>query len=169
MPVFIKNREQCVSTATQLVSKRICPIFQVSNVTGENLDLVRMFLNILPHYGRYDQGARFEFHVNDTFSVPFVGTVVSGIVKSGVVHAGDSVLVGPDSLGNFTPTSIRSIERKRIGVPAASAGQSASFALKKVKRKDVRKGMVVLPKIEGEAPPKVYREFVAEGELRDAR
>ncbi|ELQ43105.1 GTP-binding protein 1 [Pyricularia oryzae Y34] len=162
VPVFIKNREQCVSTATQLVSKRICPIFQVSNVTGENLDLVRMFLNILPHYGRYDQGARFEFHVNDTFSVPFVGTVVSGIVKSGVVHAGDSVLVGPDSLGNFTPTSIRSIERKRIGVPAASAGQSASFALKKVKRKDVRKGMVVLPKIEGEAPPKVYREFVAE-------
>ncbi|TLS30490.1 hypothetical protein PpBr36_03429 [Pyricularia pennisetigena] len=162
VPVFIKNREECVSTATQLVSKRICPIFQVSNVTGENLDLVRMFLNILPHYGRYDQGARFEFHVNDTFSVPFVGTVVSGIVKSGIVHAGDSVLVGPDSLGNFTPTSIRSIERKRIGVPAASAGQSASFALKKVKRKDVRKGMVVLPKIEGEAPPKVYREFVAE-------
>jgi GTPase len=48
-------------------------------------------------------------------------------------------------------------------VPAASAGQSASFALKKVRRKDVRKGMVVLPKIEGAPPPKVHREFVAEG------
>ncbi|KAL7626121.1 hypothetical protein AAE478_002891 [Parahypoxylon ruwenzoriense] len=162
MPIFINSREECINTATQFVSQRLCPIFQVSNVTGENLDLVRTFLNILPHHGRYDSDAPFEFHVNDTFSVPFVGTVVSGIVKSGVVHAGDNVLIGPDSLGQFTQTSIRSIERKRIGVPAASAGQSASFALKKIRRKDVRKGMVVLPKIDGQPPPKVYREFVAE-------
>ncbi|KAI0377116.1 P-loop containing nucleoside triphosphate hydrolase protein [Hypomontagnella monticulosa] len=162
MPIFINNREECINTATQFVSQRICPIFQVSNVTGENLNLIRTFLNILPHHGRYDTDAPFEFHVNDTFSVPFVGTVVSGIVKSGVIHTGDTVLIGPDSLGQFTQTSIRSIERKRIGVPAASAGQSASFALKKVRRKDVRKGMVVLPKIEGQPLPKVYREFVAE-------
>ncbi|KAI1313506.1 P-loop containing nucleoside triphosphate hydrolase protein [Xylaria venustula] len=162
MPIFINNREECINTATQFVSQRICPIFQVSNVTGKNLDLVRTFLNILPHHGRYDSDAPFEFHVNDTFSVPFVGTVVSGIVKSGVIHAGDNVLVGPDSLGQFSQTSIRSIERKRIGVPAASAGQSASFALKKIRRKDVRKGNVVLPKIEGQPAPKVYREFVAE-------
>lgn len=164
IPIFVKDREQCVNTATQFVSQRICPVFQVSNVTGANLDLVRTFLNILPHHGRYDSQAPFEFHVNDTFSVPFVGTVVSGVVKGGTVHVGDSVLVGPDSLGNFASTSVRSIERKRIGVPAASAGQSASFALKKVRRKDVRKGMVVLPKIEGAPPPRVYREFVAEGE-----
>ncbi|EMR85195.1 hypothetical protein ACHAP3_005355 [Botrytis cinerea] len=161
IPIFIKNREECINTATQFVSKRICPIFQVSNVTGESLDLVRAFLNILPHHGHYDAEAPFEFHINDTFSVPFVGTVVSGIVKSGVVHAGDTVLVGPDSLGQFTTTTIRSIERKRIPVPATSAGQSASFALKRVRRKDVRKGMVVLPKSEHNSP-KVYREFVAE-------
>ena len=162
IPIFITNRQECINTATQFVSQRICPIFQVSNVTGECLDLVREFLNILPHHGHYDAEAPFEFHVNDTFSVPFVGTVVSGIVKSGVVHAGDTILIGPDSLGQFTTTTIRSIERKRINVPAASAGQSASFALKRVRRKDVRKGMVVLPKLEHNAP-KVYREFVAEG------
>ncbi|KAH6689832.1 GTP-binding protein, partial [Plectosphaerella plurivora] len=162
IPIFIKDREECINTATQFISQRICPVFQVSNVTGENLDLVRTFLNILPHHGRYDSDAPFEFHINDTFSVPFVGTVVSGIVKAGVIHAGDNVLIGPDSLGQFTTTSIRSIERKRLGVPAASAGQSASFALKKVRRKDVRKGMVVLPKLEGQPNPKVYKEFVAE-------
>lgn len=72
-------------------------------------------------------------------------------------------MIGPDSLGQFTTTSIRSIQRKRIGVPAASAGQSASFALKKVRRKEVRKGMVVLPKpADGVVTPKVYNEFVAE-------
>lgn len=72
---------------------------------------------------------------------------------------------GPDSLGQFTTTTIRSIERKRIPVPACSAGQSASFALRRVRRKDVRKGMVVLPaKSESNAgaQPKVHREFVAE-------
>ena len=165
IPIFIKNHEECINTATQFVSQRICPIFQVSNVTGENLDLVRAFLNILPHHGRYDADAPFEFHVNDTFSVPHVGTVVSGIVKSGVIHAGDDVQIGPDSLGRFIQTSIRSIERKRIGVPAASAGQSASFALRRIRRKEVRKGMVVLPKMEAGATPKVYREFVAEGKI----
>ncbi|KAI9676644.1 MAG: hypothetical protein M1829_002961 [Trizodia sp. TS-e1964] len=160
IPIFIKTRDECIETAAHFVSQRICPIFQVSNVTGENLDLVRTFLNILPHHGYYDSEAPFKFHINDTFSVPFVGTVVSGVVKSGAIHAGDTVLVGPDSLGQFTTTTIRSIERKRIQVPVCSAGQSASFALKKVRRKDVRKGMVVLPKLE--IAPEVYREFVAE-------
>lgn len=165
IPTFIRDREECIETATQFVSQRICPVFLVSNVTGECLDLVRTFLNILPHHGRYNADAPFEFHINDTFSVPFTGTVVSGIVRAGVAHEGDNILVGPDSLGQFTQTAIRSIERKRIRVPAVSAGQSASFALKKVKRRDVRKGMVVLPKIEGQPAPKVHREFVAEGRM----
>ncbi|KAL8972140.1 MAG: hypothetical protein Q9183_000707 [Haloplaca sp. 2 TL-2023] len=160
IPIFVKNRVETVDTATQFVSQRICPIFQVSNVTGEGLDLVRLFLNILPHHGHYDEQAPFEFHINDTFSVPFVGTVVSGVVKSGMIHAGDQVLVGPDGLGQFQPTHIRSIERKRIPTSVCAAGQSASFALKRIRRKEVRKGMVVLPKLD--APPKVYREFVAE-------
>ncbi len=160
IPIFVKNREDTVNTAAQFISQRICPVFQVSNVTGECLDLVRTFLNILPHHGHYDSQGPFEFHINDTFSVPFVGTVVSGVVKSGVIHAGDSVLIGPDSLGQFQTTNIRTIERKRIPVPVCSAGQSASFALKRIRRKEVRKGMVVLPKLD--TPPKVYREFVAE-------
>jgi len=168
IPIFIKNREDCVNTAGEFVSQRVCPIFQVSNVTGESIDLVREFLNILPHHGNYNIDAPFEFHVNDTFSVPFVGTVVSGVVKSGVVHTGDTVLVGPDSLGQFTTTTIRSIERKRISVPGCSAGQSASFALRRIRRKDVRKGMVVLLAKSEANPnmivpqPKVHREFVAE-------
>lgn len=162
IPIFIKDMDETVNTATQFVSQRICPIFQVSNVTGEGLDLVRTFLNILPHHGHYNAQAPFEFLVNDHFSVPFVGTVVSGVVKSGVVHAGDTVQIGPDSLGQFTSTVIKSIERKRIPVNVCSAGQSASFALKRVRRREVRKGMVVMAKQENE-PPKVYREFVAEG------
>ena len=164
IPIFVKDMEETINTATQMVSQRICPIFQVSNVTGENLDLVRTFLNILPHRGHYNPEGPFEFVINDTFSVPHVGTVVSGVAKSGVIHAGDTVLVGPDSLGQFTTTTIKSIERKRIQVNACFAGQSGSFALKRVRRKEVRKGMVVLRKMD--QPPQVFREFVAEGKLK---
>lgn len=161
IPIFIKSKQEVINTATQFVSDRVCPIFQVSNVTGEGLDFVKTFLNILPFHGKFDTDASFEFYVNDCFSVPFVGTVVSGVVKSGVIHTGDVIYIGPDSLGNFTPTAIKSIERKRLSVPVCSAGQSASFALKKVRRKDVRKGMVVLPKVEG-AIPKASWQFTAE-------
>lgn len=167
IPIFLDNMEETINTAGQMVSQRICPIFQVSNVTGENLDLVRTFLNILPHRVQYNPEGPFEFLINDTFSVPHVGTVVSGVVKSGVIHAGDTVVVGPDSLGQFTTTTIKSIERKRVQVNACFAGQSGSFALKRVRRKEVRKGMVVLRKMD--QPPKVYREFVAEGKFNDCR
>ncbi|KAI5284556.1 hypothetical protein KEM54_001242 [Ascosphaera aggregata] len=163
IPIFIKTREDTVNTATQFVNQRICPIFQVSNVTGENLDLVRTFLNILPQHGHYDAEAPFEFLVNECFSVPFVGTVVAGIVKSGVAHAGDQIMIGPDSLGQFRLTHIKSIERKRLPVHVCTAGQSASFALKNVRRKDVRKGMVVFPRVAN--PPEVFHEFVAEAML----
>ncbi|CCX12075.1 GTP-binding protein 1 [Pyronema domesticum] len=162
IPVFINSKSDVITTAAQFVSERICPIFQVSNVTGAGLDYVRTFLNILPFHGKFDTESPFEFCVNDCFSVPFVGTVVSGVVKSGVIHQGDNILIGPDSLGNFIQTAIRSIERKRLPVPVCSAGQSASFALKRVRRKDVRKGMVVLPKVEGAPAPKAFWRFTAE-------
>lgn len=158
VPVFVSSREESVVVASQLVSQRITPVFLVSNVTGDGLDTLRTFLNVLPHHGRYRYDAPFEFHVNDTFSVPFTGTVVSGVVKSGLIHEGDTVVIGPDSLGQFTHTVVRSIERRRVRVPAAGAGQSASFALKKVKRRDVRPGMVML-----QQTPKVHRDFIAEG------
>jgi GTPase len=78
---------------------------------------------------------------------------------SGVVHAGDSLLLGPDSFGQFTSCLIKSIQRKRVNVSSATAGQSASFALKKIKRSSIRKGMVLVGK---ELNPKAAWEFEAE-------
>jgi GTPase len=49
---------------------RLCPIFQVSNVSGENLDLLKMFLNLLTtrNNARDDEPA--EFQIDDMYSVP---------------------------------------------------------------------------------------------------
>lgn len=103
--------------------------------------------------------SKLELLPTDTFSVPGVGTVVSGTVMSGIVHVGDTLLLGPDSTGAFSPTQVKSIQRKRVNVPTASAGQSASFALKKIKRSAIRKGMVMLGN-KGDA--KSTMEFEAE-------
>lgn len=160
VPVFVDSREHCVNTATQFVNQRICPIFQISNVTGQSLDLVRLFLDILPHHGKFENDAPCKFLVSDTFSVPFVGTVVSGILQTGVIQSNDEVVIGPDSNGNFKTTAIKSIERNRSSVPITFAGQHVALALKNVRRKDVRKGMIIFPKTD--QLPVVYRRFVAE-------
>ncbi|KAF9584543.1 hypothetical protein BGW38_006068 [Lunasporangiospora selenospora] len=161
IPMFVKNHEDVVVTAGNFVSERICPIFQVSNVTGEGLDLLKNFLNVLPISQKYNKDEPVEYQITDTFSVPFVGTVVSGVVMSGIVHAGDQLYLGPDGNGAFQMVSVKSIQRKRLNVPLACAGQSASFGLKKIRRSTIRKGMVMLDK-ETTPPPRGCREFEAE-------
>lgn len=161
-PVFVESMEQVVDCAARLGSERICPIFQISNVTGHHVDLLRAFLNILPQSGltKFDPSLPFELQISDIFSVPFVGTVVSGVLTSGSVKVGDNLLIGPDSLGQFIQTSVRSIQRKRVNVESAIAGQSASFALKRVRRNQVRKGMVMIAR--SDEPPQAYLTFDAE-------
>lgn len=101
---------------------------------------------------------------SDVFSVPFVGTVVSGVMLAGRIATGDPVLLGPDSLGHFVATSVKSIQRKRVNVDAAEAGQSVSFSLKRIRRNGVRKGMVLLSKPDGTTPPpKAVKSF--EGQI----
>lgn len=49
---------------------RLCPIFQVSNVSGENLDLLKMFLNLLTTRTPSLENEPAEFQIDDTYSVP---------------------------------------------------------------------------------------------------
>ena len=49
---------------------RVCPIFQISNVTGENLDLLKMFLNLLSIRAHFKKDEPSEFQIDDTYSVP---------------------------------------------------------------------------------------------------
>jgi selenocysteine-specific translation elongation factor len=121
-----------------------------------------------------------QYSITEVWSVPYVGTVVNGIVNGGTIKTGDPVLIGPDSNGNFTATIVRSMQRKRSGhsdllkrlrypykrhvlnelfniraaVSTAEAGQSVSIALKRIRRDDIRKGMVLVHK--NDAHPRGY-------------
>ncbi|WOO81334.1 GTP-binding protein 1 [Vanrija pseudolonga] len=164
-PFFVENPRQAVDAARRLANPnatgpKLCPIFMVSNVTGHNLPNLRTFLDCLPSSQmdeKYVADAPFEFQVSDVFSVPFVGTVVSGVATAGTVKPNDQVLLGPDSLGHFIPTVVKTIERKRARVDSAEAGQSVALALKRIRRPQVRKGMVLVAK--SDTPPKAVMRF----------
>ncbi|RZC35338.1 GTP-binding protein 1 [Asbolus verrucosus] len=144
VPVMVKTTDDVILSATNFVSERLCPIFQVSNVSGENLELLKTFLNLLTTRMEYHENEPAEFQIDDTYSVPGVGTVVSGTTLKGVIKLNDTLMLGPDPLGHFQPIAVKSIHRKRMAVKEVRAGQTASFALKKIKRSQIRKGMVMV-------------------------
>lgn len=67
-----------------------------------------------------------------------VGTVVSGTTLRGLIKLNDTLLLGPDPLGNFLSIAVKSIHRKRMPVKEVRGGQTASFALKKVSEDNSR-------------------------------
>ncbi|XP_035993233.1 GTP-binding protein 1 isoform X1 [Fundulus heteroclitus] len=159
IPVLVQNKDDVVVTASNFSSERMCPIFQISNVTGENMDLLKMFLNLLSPRTTFSNDEPAEFQIDDTYSVPGVGTVVSGTTLRGLIRLNDTLLLGPDPLGIFIPIAVKSIHRKRMPVKEVHGGQTASFALKKIKRSSIRKGMVMVsPKL----MPQATWEFEAE-------
>uniref|UniRef100_A0A9J8D8C1 GTP-binding protein 1 n=1 Tax=Cyprinus carpio carpio TaxID=630221 RepID=A0A9J8D8C1_CYPCA len=159
IPVLVQNKDDVIVTASNFSSERICPIFQISNVTGENMDLLKMFLNLLSSRSSFKDHEPAEFQIDDTYSVPGVGTVVSGTTLRGLIRLNDTLLLGPDPLGAFLPITVKSIHRKRMPVKEVRGGQTASFALKKIKRSSIRKGMVMVsPRLN----PQAYWEFEAE-------
>lgn len=160
VPVMVRNADEVVLSATNFVSERLCPIFQVSNVTGENLDLLKMFLNLLTTRVIGLDNLPAEFQIDDTYQVPGVGTVVSGTCLQGCIKLNDNLMLGPDPLGHFQLITVKSIHRKRMIVREVRSGQTASFALKKIKRSQIRKGMVM---VAPELNPQACWEF--EGEI----
>jgi GTPase len=58
-----------------LFVSRLCPIFQLSNVTGEGLDLVRTFLNLLPSSeadeAKFSASQPFEVRIYAVFCLLF--------------------------------------------------------------------------------------------------
>ncbi|KAL3268615.1 hypothetical protein HHI36_007721 [Cryptolaemus montrouzieri] len=160
VPVMIKSLDDVILSATNFVSERLCPIFQVSNVSGENLQLLKTFLNLLTTKMEYQENEPAEFQIDDTYSVPGVGTVISGTTLKGVIRLNDTLMLGPDLLGHFQPIAVKSIHRKRMVVKEVRAGQTASFALKKIKRSQIRKGMVMVSPV---LNPQACWEF--EGEI----
>lgn len=116
----------------------------MSCVTGENLDLIRKFLNAVPPlYNKLTQASSEqklpEFRVDEIFNVPKAGTVLGGKLRRGIIREGDPIMVGPREDGGFVETRVATIRRNRIPCRMVRAGQAATVTLDHVERTDVRK------------------------------
>uniref|UniRef100_A0A3B3Z4Z0 Tr-type G domain-containing protein n=1 Tax=Poecilia mexicana TaxID=48701 RepID=A0A3B3Z4Z0_9TELE len=158
VPIFIVvskvdlcSRGTMERTVRQLerVLKHITPIFTLSSVSGESLDLLKVFLNILPPLSNSKEQEELmqqltEFQVDEIYSVPDVGTVVGGTLYSGVCREGERLVVGPTEEGRFLRLKVGSIQRNRSACRVLKAGQAATLALGNFDRSLLRKGMVMV-------------------------
>ena len=160
IPYPVRNENDCAVAARNMPLGRITPIFLVSNVTGEGLDLLKKFLNLLPPRLNWSDKEKEPFltYVDDKFNVTGVGLVISGLVESGSISVGQRALLGPFDDGSFRTVRVKSIHVSRISVERVSAGQFATFAVTNVDYDEVRKGMVLL---DVDAKPRAVRAFKA--------
>jgi len=126
----------------------VTPVFTVSCVTGENLNLVKKFLNLVPPArSPMDQEKLAqectEYQVDEIFNVPGTGPVVGGTLERGVLRESDQLLLGPLTNGTFQPVTVTSVKRNRAPCRVVRAGQAASVAISGIDRSLLRRGMVL--------------------------
>eukprot|EP00439_Symbiodinium_sp_Y106_P054833 s6859_g7.t1 len=166
-PLVVTSEDQLEQAASGIYGKQVCPMFCISNVTGEGLPLLRSFLQRLPsrlQECRHSQWSNItplldsglfkppsspaEFHIDSIYVVPGVGLVVGGVVRSGRICPGQHLLLGPDKVSQpgarcrESSSNVKTIQYKRVTVEMAESGQHCSFALRSlVKRETLKKSM----------------------------
>uniref|UniRef100_A0A8C6UCG7 GTP binding protein 2 n=1 Tax=Neogobius melanostomus TaxID=47308 RepID=A0A8C6UCG7_9GOBI len=165
VPMVVANKDDAVTAAQQFAqSPNITPIFTLSSVSGESLDLLKVFFNIIPPLSNSKEQEELmqqltEFQVDEIYTVPEVGTVVGGTLYSGICREGDDLVVGPTDAGHFHKLTIGSIQRNRSACRVLKAGQAATLALGVFDRTLLRKGMVM---VSPEMDPTICWTFEAE-------
>jgi selenocysteine-specific elongation factor len=110
-------------------------VVAVSGRTGEGLDELRAALAAVAT-GRERAQAPTRLHVDRSFTLRGIGTVVTGTLWSGSIGEGDELRVEPRGRS----VRVRSVQVHDRAVDRAEAGQRVAVALPGVERSDVRRG-----------------------------
>lgn len=126
------------------------PIFCISNVTGDGLDLVQKYLytlnpNINENERQRLEKERPEFHIDEIFRG---GTIVGGLLVKGIMFEKMKIKCGPGPKGEFYKGTIKSIHRNKFPCKNIGPNQSASICLQ-INANDkhppvLRSGMVLI-------------------------
>ncbi|EQC32214.1 hypothetical protein SDRG_09966 [Saprolegnia diclina VS20] len=165
----MKNASHVVAdtTAAPCIAGSV-PIFIVSSVTGASLPQLQTFLAaILPTrvWTSRDECSA-EVHLSGYYDTE-AGSIVTGLVKSGTVSVGDSLLLGPTATGAFYGVHVKSIEVQRTPAKRIFAGQAGALLLSINSAIDfsmMRKGMML---VHPSLRPIATRQFDAEVQLVD--
>jgi elongation factor 1-alpha len=90
-----------------------------------------------------------EYFVDNIFQVKGVGIVLGGHLLSGTIKVSDNLLIGPLDDGKYESVMVKSLHSKKVNVQSVSYGGYVCVALKKIDKKILRKGIVLIsPKSE---------------------
>lgn len=149
--IHIKNNEDIILSAKNIYSNSITPVFQISNVKGKGLNDLRMFFNIVGKkpIQENENTDSVEYFVDNIFQVKGVGIVLGGHLLSGTIKVSDNLLIGPLDDGKYENVMVKSLHSKKVNVQSVSYGGYVCVALKKIDKKILRKGIVLIsPKSE---------------------
>jgi GTPase len=161
IPVSVKSKEDIIICAKNVGSESIVPIFHVSNVTGEGINNLKQFLNLLKKRKKDDDKDLHNviYHIDSTFSVTGVGTVTGGHLLSGIINVGDKLFIGPNN-GIYEQTTIKSIHCKRVSLQNVSHGSYVCLGLKKIERKKIRRGNVIISNLDDQLLIKTFSAHI---------
>ncbi|KAK9696231.1 Elongation factor Tu GTP binding domain [Popillia japonica] len=148
VPLLVKNLDDVITAGANQLKENVVPIFCVSSVNGEGLDLLLKFLHVLPpgvsakECNRLEEESP-EFQVDENFRAGDVGQVLGGLLVKGMISEGSQMQIGPLKDGTFKPVTIKSIHRNRVPCRMVRAGQSAAVCLEN-SPENLRNGMVLL-------------------------
>jgi GTPase len=168
-PVVVKDAKNLDKIAEIIPSRSVCPIFPVSNVSGDGIELLKKFISKLPVYdpqaiaeedGNFIKGSsagleelvESEFVVDSTYNVKNVGFVVGGTVTKGEVVLNSTLMMGPDKNGTFKGVLVKEIQENRVDIASAKRGQTVTILIKSVNKNQTfkftrgafKKGMTLL-------------------------
>ena len=131
------------------ISKKKCPIFMISNVSGENVELLKECVFSLPKKPRKDLIEQSFFNILDTYQIKGIGIVVYGIVQGNHFEIGKQYYLGP--VGNtYFPVIIKSIHNNfREHIPKLNNDHSGCFSIKfldknkHLTRNQIKRGMIL--------------------------
>jgi len=150
IPYHVKDEDGAYTAASQMSSScNLIPCFTTSSVSGDNVNLLKNFLNVLPpRKNAVEQEELMQkpvmFQVDELFTVPEVGVVVGGTLTSGSISENTNLLIGPSSRGTYERVTVTTMQRNRTPCRVVRAGQAASISLQGIDKDDVRKGMVLV-------------------------
>jgi selenocysteine-specific elongation factor len=148
------------------------PVIEVSAVSGEGLDYLRGALASLADGAEGERRSRGEesgqppvLHVDRSFSLRGIGTVVTGTLWSGAVGAGTEVEVLPGGLR----ARVRSVQVHNRDADEGRAGQRVALNIAGVGAREIARGDVVTTPGAGLKPSYRLDVELARGEDADGR
>ncbi len=117
-----------------------CPITPVSPKTGQGFDdFYGALVATIDKTARKNAGGAFRMHVESSFVMQGIGTILSGIPRCGTVRVGDTL----ELLPNAGEKKVRGLQVYGADAAEGKAGECVALRLGDLSHGDVKRGMVL--------------------------